>query len=56
MSKNPARSEDSNFNIHGDAKCLENLLALNAELTGTSFLSWLWDDKETAGRWLGCCT
>ncbi|CAL1168547.1 unnamed protein product, partial [Cladocopium goreaui] len=37
---------DSNFNIHGDAKCLENLLALNAELTGTSFLSWLWDDKE----------
>lgn len=37
---------DSNFNIYGDAKCLENLLALNMELTGTSFLSWLWDDKE----------
>ena len=37
---------DSHFHIHGDARCLENLLALNGDLTGTSFLSHLWDDKE----------
>ena len=37
--------QDSHFYIHGDARCLENLLALNGDLTGTSFLSHLWDDK-----------
>lgn len=42
--------QDSHFHIHGDARCLENLLALNGDLTGTSFLSHLWDDKAFRNR------
>lgn len=42
--------QDSHFHIHGDARCLENLLTLNGDLTGTSFLSHLWDDKAFRNR------
>lgn len=46
--------QDSDLKIHGDAKCLENLLVLNEGLTDTSILAWLWDDKEKIAGWCQC--